>query len=203
MAKLDKRLKYQSDDEKPVAISLRLPRELRTRLERYATQHRQSISELVRDGLEWRLSEGDPRGLGEASTQDDEVYYMSNTANTLADIRQALARQEAQIQAIVQALERQATGESNGLVASHADTAPTTQEGTQVATDTTASPVALVPRVKADKATVIARLWEMHEAGLDSTQIAKAFQEEELPTLSGKGEWQSGTVRKLLKAATR
>jgi Arc/MetJ-type ribon-helix-helix transcriptional regulator len=203
MAKLDKRLKYQNDDEKPVTISMRLPKELHTKLEQYATQHRQSISELVRDGLELRLSECDPRGLGDASTQDDEAYYMSNTANTLADIRQALARQEAQIQAIVQALEPQATRESNGLVASHADTAPTTQEGTQVATDTTASPVALVPRVKADKATVIARLWEMHEAGLDSTQIAKAFQEEELPTLSGKGEWQSGTVRKLLKAATR
>src|SRR5262249_71428 len=107
MAKLDKRLKYRNDDEKPVTISMRLPRELHTRLEQYASQHRQSISELVRDGLEWRLEDGDPRGLGDASTRDDEAYYMSNTANALADMREALARQEAQIQAIIQALERQ------------------------------------------------------------------------------------------------
>src|SRR5262249_16246823 len=103
MAKLDKRLKYQHDDEKPVTISLRLPKELHVRLEQYAAEHRQSISELVRDGLEWRLGEGDPRGLGAPSTQEDEAYYMSNTASTLADIRQAFARQEAHLQALVQA----------------------------------------------------------------------------------------------------
>jgi predicted DNA-binding protein len=117
MAKLDKRLKYQNEDEKPVTISMRLPKELHIRLEQYAAQHRQSISELVRDGLEWRLEEGDPRGLGAASTQDDEAYYISNTTKTLADICQALARQEAHLQALVQALERQAPGGSNGLVA--------------------------------------------------------------------------------------
>ena len=191
MAKLDKRLKYLNDDEKPVTISMRLPKELHARLEQYATQHHQSISELVRDGLEWRLSEGDPRGLGAASTKDDEAYYISNTANTLADMRQALARQEAQIQTIVQALERQTTPTGNGLVASTADTAPT------------ASPVAPVPRVKADKATVMTRLWQMHEAGLDSTQIATAFQAEGMPTLKGTGQWHSGTVRKLLRAASK
>jgi hypothetical protein len=188
MTKLDKRLKYQNDDEKPVTISMRLPKELHTRLEQYATQHRQSISELVRDGLEWRLSEGDPRGLGVVSTKDDEAYYMSNTANALADMRQALARQETQIQALVQALERQTTEGSNGLVVSNTDTAPNS------------SPVARVPRVKADKATVMARLWQMHETGLDSTQIATAFQAEGMPTLKGTGMWHSGTVRKLLKS---
>jgi len=77
LAKLDKRLKYQNDDEKPVTISMRLPKELHTRLVRYAMEHRQPISELVRDGLEWRLGDGDPRGLGDASTKDDEAYYMS------------------------------------------------------------------------------------------------------------------------------
>jgi hypothetical protein len=128
MTKLDKRLKYQNDDEKPVTISMRLPKELHTRLEQYATQHRQSISELVRDGLEWRLSEGDPRGLGDASAKDDEAYYMSNTADALADMRQALARQEAQIQTIVQALERQTTPAGNGLYSSH-----TTMPATEVA----------------------------------------------------------------------
>ena len=128
MTKLDKRLKYQNDDEKPVTISMRLPKELHARLEQYATQHRQSISELVRDGLAWRLSEGDPRGLGDASAKDDEAYYMSKTANALADMRQALARQEAQIQTIVQAIDRQTTPVGNGLYSSH-----TTMPATEVA----------------------------------------------------------------------
>jgi hypothetical protein len=176
MAKLDKRLKYQSDEEKPVTISMRLPKELHTRLERYATQHRQSISELVREGLEWRLSEDVSRGLGDVSTKNDEAYYMGNTVHALADIHQALARQEAQIQAIARVLERQTTN------------APT------------ALPVAPIPRIKAEKATVLARLQRMHETGLDSTQIAAALQAEGVPTLSGTGQWQSGTVRKLLKA---
>jgi hypothetical protein len=104
MTNLDKRLKYQSDEEKPVTISMRLPKELHSRLEQYASEHRQSISELVRDGLEWRLSDGDPRGLGATRTQETEEYYMSNTAHALADMRQAFARQEAHLQAIVEAL---------------------------------------------------------------------------------------------------
>jgi hypothetical protein len=115
MATIDKRVKYQSDDEKLVTISMRLPKDLHTRLVRYAHEHRQGISELVRDGLEWRLTEGDPRGLGDVSATDDGAYYMSNTAEALAGLRQALARQEAQIQAIAQALERQANGERHTL----------------------------------------------------------------------------------------
>jgi hypothetical protein len=57
----------------------------------------------------------------------------------------------------------------------------------------------MVPRVKADKAEVLARLQQMRDTGLDSTQIAMALQVEGVPTLSGKGEWHSGTVRKLLR----
>lgn len=131
MTKLGKRLKYHSEDDKPVTISLRLPRELHARLEQYATQHRQSISELMRDGLEWRLSEGDPRGLGDAHTKEDEAYYMSNTANALTDMRQALARQEAQIQTIVQVLERQTTPAGNGVYGVYDRT--TTMPATDVA----------------------------------------------------------------------
>ena len=58
----------------------------------------------------------------------------------------------------------------------------------------------MVPRVKADKSEVLARLQQMRDTGLDSTQMAGAFQAEGWPTLSGKGEWHAGTVRKLLLA---
>ena len=58
----------------------------------------------------------------------------------------------------------------------------------------------MVPRVKSDKAGVVARLQQMRDTGLDSTQIAAALQVEGVPTVSGTGKWHAGTVRKLLKA---
>jgi hypothetical protein len=38
----------------------RIPHELVQQVQQYARLHRQSISELIRDGLQWRISEGDP-----------------------------------------------------------------------------------------------------------------------------------------------
>jgi hypothetical protein len=42
-------------------ISLKIPPDLLTRVQHYASLHQQSMSELIRDGLEWRITEGDPR----------------------------------------------------------------------------------------------------------------------------------------------
>ena len=62
MAKHDRRIRYQSDAERPVTVSLRIPQALYERVERYASEHRQTVSELVRDGIEMRLDEpADPR----------------------------------------------------------------------------------------------------------------------------------------------
>jgi hypothetical protein len=38
-----------------------MPQDLLDRVQRYARLHRQSISALIREGLEWRITEGDPR----------------------------------------------------------------------------------------------------------------------------------------------
>jgi hypothetical protein len=38
-----------------------MPQDLLTRVQRYAREHRQSISALIRESIEWRMSEGDPR----------------------------------------------------------------------------------------------------------------------------------------------
>ena len=72
MAKKDRRVKYQSKEEKPAMLSLRIPQALYDRLERYAAQHRQSVSELVRDGIEMRLEvEADPRSNRAESTAEE------------------------------------------------------------------------------------------------------------------------------------
>lgn len=50
-----------SDDERPVTVSLRIPHDLAAQMKRYASRHRQSVTELLLDGLTWRLEQGDPR----------------------------------------------------------------------------------------------------------------------------------------------
>src|SRR5438128_5466272 len=44
-----------------VTVSLRIPRDLHDRMSRYASIHRQSVTELLLDGLKWRLEQEDPR----------------------------------------------------------------------------------------------------------------------------------------------
>jgi hypothetical protein len=98
--KLGRPVMYQSDDERPVTISVRLPQTLYARLERYANIYRQSITELVRDGLEWRLEQDDPRRQV-ATLFDDDNTVLQETLQQMIDERvhaaleaQRTARQE-------------------------------------------------------------------------------------------------------------
>ena len=82
MAKKGRPFTYQSDEERPVTISLRLAHDLYDRLERYAQRHRQSVSELVRDGIEMRLAtQADPRWQ---TAPEQETYYDNTVLQELA-----------------------------------------------------------------------------------------------------------------------
>ena len=61
MVKRGRPFMYQSEDERPVTVSLRIPRDLHERMSLYAARHRQSVTELLLDGLTWRLEQEDPR----------------------------------------------------------------------------------------------------------------------------------------------
>jgi hypothetical protein len=96
---------YQSDEERPVTISLKLPRGLYARLKRYAVLHRQTISELVRDGLEWRLELEDPRAMPPGPPENDANTAKEGVpAGVLQDLLAMLERQEAQIAALTKAI---------------------------------------------------------------------------------------------------
>jgi hypothetical protein len=56
-------------------------------------------------------------------------------------------------------------------------------------------PPAISPPNKAD---ILARVRTLRDAGLSLQQIADLFNTEGVPTLSGKGRWQKGTIGKLL-----
>jgi hypothetical protein len=75
MAKRGRPFTYQSEDEKPVTVSLRIPRDLYDHMSRYAARHRQSATELLLDGLTWRLEQDDPHGesMGDMSYYDNTV----------------------------------------------------------------------------------------------------------------------------------
>jgi len=74
MAKRGRPFTYQREDEKPVTVSLRIPRDLAEQMKRYAVRRRQSITELLLDGLKMRLEQEDPR---EQSGQS--IAYYDNT----------------------------------------------------------------------------------------------------------------------------
>jgi hypothetical protein len=81
MAKLGRPFTYQSDTERPVTVSLRVPRGLYDRLARYADRHRKSITGLLLEGLSWRLEQG--RSEREES-QASPLYYGNTVLQELA-----------------------------------------------------------------------------------------------------------------------
>jgi hypothetical protein len=99
-------------------ISLKIPTTLLDQVKRYAKQRQQSVSELFREGVEWRIGEGDPLTQRYATGDSAEQEYLSNTeipiwidreresVGVLAEIRTALASQATQLQALTQALEQ-------------------------------------------------------------------------------------------------
>ena len=55
---------YHSDDERPITVSVRIPRELYHQAKAYAVQRRTTITELLLDGLRLRLeTPTDPRDI--------------------------------------------------------------------------------------------------------------------------------------------
>jgi hypothetical protein len=171
-----------------VTMLARVPAELADLVKRYAAQHGNiPVSELIREGLEWRVGDGDPRGTGLYLAQPTgirEEEYSSNTGKAqgdevLQEVRALLARQWEQIQTLAQALERERVSASDGVYSSNTKKAPSVVQDV------------MVPRVKVDKEEVLVRIQQMRDKGLDSTQIAKELQAEGVPTLSGDAQLQA------------
>lgn len=83
MAKLGRPYKYEEDEVRPVTISLRIPPELAEQLKAYAARHRQSVTDIVIDGIRMRLeTPTDPRDiiLSDDNTVIQEVQDMIQIA---------------------------------------------------------------------------------------------------------------------------
>ena len=218
-------------------ISLKIPQTLLDHVQQYARVHRQSMSELIREGLEWRIGEGDPLAQRYATGDSAEQEYNGNTEipfetervsvspNVLQQILDTLAHQETQLQALTQALEQRPVVSTPSEYSSNTTKAPIGQQSppelvreghgehasqevhaensnTVLQEDGHAAEChtsAQQPAIQ-DKAALVTRLHQMRANGLSLSQIAGQLQAEGLPTLSGKGQWQKGTVDKLLRS---
>ena len=181
-----------------VTLLARVPVELADLVKRYAAERGQlPVSELIREGLEWRIGEGDPRGLGlylSQSTGISEKMYSSNTETALGgqgeealqEIRALLVRQGEQLQALIHAHERKVEVGNTGLYSSN------TGKAASVPLPTVA------PEGKADRATVEARIRQLREQRWSLAQIAEQLKAEGVPTLSGRGGWTKGSVERVL-----
>jgi len=282
MAKKGRPFVYQRDEERPVTISLRVPHDLYERLQHYAQRHRQSVTELVKDGIAMRLEvQADPRWqtaveqisyndntvlqelatpahfLDDAIPFDDEhlpvrapeataVADISHDSNAVIQERVPKRRRRSptlrpdRIMAVLRApfaglteehrpvpvLEPPAGGENNEQTAKSTPAYDPSKfylgglcpkghayEGTGQSLRRLGKHDCVVcdrerirqyqARKRTHKAqqveTVMARIRQMHEAGMSSRHIAAKLQEEDVPTLRGTGTWHSGTVRKLVQ----
>ena len=100
-------------------LSFKVPAEFKAQLQAYAKQRRQSISALIREGVEWRIGEGDPLHIRYGTVTSDETAYEGNTGNTekvekgvefLHGMLSALVEEVRQLRGSMQALEQRLGG---------------------------------------------------------------------------------------------
>ena len=86
--------KYASEEDKPVSVTLRLPRDLYDQAQEHAKRRQATLTELVREGLQMRLeTPTDPRDI--LATQDSTV--MQELRQMIADeVQAALAAQSSE-----------------------------------------------------------------------------------------------------------
>ena len=213
---LGRRPVYQDESERPVTVSLRIPRDLEAQMKRYASLHRQSVTELLLDGLKWRI--GDGEYYSNTETSADVLRETDHTA-VLAEIRTALARQETQLHALAQALEQRPAVLPPNAYYSNTAKAPIGQQSApepvregdsnrgntvlQEEGHAAARATAAQQPPRPDKAALVARLHQMRDRGMSLKAMVDQLQAEGLPTLSGHGQWQKGTVDKLLHSQAR
>jgi len=92
MAKKGRPFVYQSDTEKPVTVSVRLPRELYDQVERYVKMHPgMTLTEFLLDGARLRLdTPADPRDL---LLSDDNTVIQELEEMVEAVVQKVLARE--------------------------------------------------------------------------------------------------------------
>jgi hypothetical protein len=189
--------RQQEEGKTPVTVWL--SREEKRRLEALATTRHCSASELVQQALAQFQPES-PIGISSAPDTSQIQVLIQEALTTSPAVTATLTDI---ITATVQSILRT-------LLHAEEQLAPVTATCTRNVTETPGTPerVAVagnssatetVSQRRPEKDTVVAQLREMRTAGLSFAQMAAQLRQEGLPTLSGRGTWQKGTMAKLLR----
>ena len=171
--------KRQKDQGKEL-VTVWLTREEKRRLEALAKTWHCSTSELVQQALTAYHPENPPVTAAVADTEQLRQFITATVTDIVTATLPPMVREIVEGMANEPApLPVTATGNSDGTVTELLKRAPVSQP----------SP---------EKAALVARLREMRAQGLSMQQMVNELNSEGVPTLSGKGMWQKGTVAKLL-----
>jgi hypothetical protein len=212
--KLGRPFLYTSDEERPVTVSLRIKRDLFDRLEAYRKIHRQSVTELLLEGLKWRLDEDeDPRwpsqngarNYGNTVMREDTPTHSTATPAPLAGMDLTPDMLDAED---VEEMPREPENGSAVLLRQPVQSALSVPLDPADLGAMPVAPVAMPPQpvpavsppvsTLGDKASVLAQLHAWKAAGVSHRAMAAWLNAEHVPTFSGTGSWQQGPIGKLL-----
>src|SRR5882724_4140637 len=210
---------YPTDEERPTTVSVRIPHDLHAQAKRYVRlRHPMTLTELLLDGLRLRLgTPTDPRDmiLSDDNTVMQELQGMIRAAvqaevAKLSDFMDTSRR--------ILAVDTHAPGVShddNTVLQKHDASAPglaaapmpdISYDDNTVIQQVAVSAESVMPGdtgcpADTDKAAIIGRLQAMKAQGMSLKGMATQLNNEDVPTLSGKGTWAKGTILKLLRTA--
>jgi hypothetical protein len=168
-------------DEGKAPVTVWLSREEKRRLEALAKTWHCSTSELVQQALGAFHPASPPVTVAITDTEQLRQFITATVTEIVTATLPELVRE------MVEGIAREQA------------TMPVTARGKSGVTVPKTPKSVLVGQPSPEKAAVVARLREMRTQGMSLAQIAAELQAEGLPTLSGKGIWQKGTVAKLLR----
>ena len=172
-----RRPKYTTDTEKPVSVSLRIPRDLYDQVQHLAGMRRTTLTELVIEGLRLRLDTPvDPRNI----VASQEITVTQELAQYIDD----------RIQTVIQELEAMIDVRISVALAALPETsalpAPVLQNDDNITE-------------MQGRDAILAQIAVWRQAERSFGWIAKRLNTDGVPTFSGKGRWNPGTVKKQLE----
>jgi len=178
-------------DEGKAPVTIWLTREEKHRLEALAKTWHCSTSELVQQALSAYQPASPPVTASVTDTEQLRQFITATVTDIVTATLPAMVRELVEGMASEHA-PRPVTDTYNGNVTEmHVTPERVTATRNSTVTETESQP-------SPEKVAIVPRLREMRAKRMSFSQIAAQLQAEGVPTLSGKGMWQKGTVAKLL-----
>jgi recombinase len=170
-----------TDADKPVSVSLRIPRDIYDQAQHLAQIRRTSLTEVVLEGLRQRLEM--PVSSMPLVPYDDHTTVIQELTRLL----------DARIQTVIQELDVMIDIRLSTALAALSE-APIPPVPALLHNDTIT--------VMQDRETILAQIHTWRQDGRSYEAIARQLNADGIPTFSGKGTWSKGTIQKQLQKHT-